>query len=134
MGWLIAAVKGGKNANIIFDDCDFESALSTTVRSSFSNQGEICLCGSRIFVQQSIYERFLAGLVERANTLTVGDPTDANTQLGALVSKEHMDKVLYYIQLAREEGGTIHCGGERQTVSIYGCSNGWFVPPTVITG
>ncbi|KAI9591006.1 aldehyde dehydrogenase domain-containing protein [Syncephalis fuscata] len=103
---------GGKNANIIFDDCDFESALSTTVRSSFSNQGEICLCGSRI------YDRFLTGLIERAKALTVGDPVEASSQLGALVSKEHMDKVLYYIQLAREEGGIIHCGGERSNIDV----------------
>ncbi|KAI8049755.1 aldehyde dehydrogenase family 8 member A1 [Syncephalis plumigaleata] len=124
---------GGKNANIIFDDCDFEVALATTVRSSFSNQGEICLCGSRIFIQRGIYDKFLASMVERAKALVVGDPVESTTQLGALVSKEHMDKVLYYIQLAREEGGTIHCGGERLAISVSGSKDGWFVAPTIIT-
>ncbi|RKP22820.1 aldehyde dehydrogenase domain-containing protein, partial [Syncephalis pseudoplumigaleata] len=124
---------GGKNANIIFDDCDFEVALSTTVRSSFSNQGEICLCGSRIFVHRGIYDRFLAGLTEQAKQLVVGDPVEKATQMGALVSREHMEKVLYYIQLAREEGGTIHCGGERAALDVCGSKEGWFVPPTIIT-
>jgi aminomuconate-semialdehyde/2-hydroxymuconate-6-semialdehyde dehydrogenase len=124
---------GGKNANIIFDDCNFETALATTMRSSFSNQGEICLCGSRIFIQRGIYDKFLAGMVERAKALVVGDPMETTTQLGALVSKEHMDKVLYYIKLAREEGGIIHCGGERLAIDVSGSKDGWFVAPTIIT-
>ncbi|RKP08341.1 Aldehyde/histidinol dehydrogenase [Thamnocephalis sphaerospora] len=127
---------GGKNANIVFADCDFDQALSTSVRSSFTNQGEVCLCGSRIFVQRAIYDRFVDALAHQAGQLKVGDPRAADTNLGALVSREHMEKVLGYIQLAREEGGRIHCGGERQSIDIQGNdggNDGWFVPPTIIT-
>ncbi|KAF9971647.1 Aldehyde dehydrogenase 8 member A1, partial [Actinomortierella ambigua] len=84
---------GGKNANIVFADCDFEQALRTSVRSSFANQGEICLCGSRIFVERPIYEKFVRGLVEEAKKLKVGDPALKETNLGALVSKDHWEKV-----------------------------------------
>jgi aminomuconate-semialdehyde/2-hydroxymuconate-6-semialdehyde dehydrogenase len=102
---------GGKNPNIIFADCDYEEMLTTTVRSSFSNQGEICLCGSRIFVERPIYERFKADFVERVAALKVGDPADPATDVGAIVSKQHFDKIMSYIELAREEGGTILTGG-----------------------
>lgn len=124
---------GGKNPNIIFADCDFEQAVSTSMLSSFSNQGEICLCGSRIFVERSIYDQFVTEFVKRTKALTVGDPTDDATRLGALVSEAHMNKVLSYIELARQEGGQILAGGER--VKLGGrCESGYFVQPTVIVG
>jgi len=102
---------GGKNPNIIFADCNYEEMLSTTVRSSFSNQGEICLCGSRIFVERPLYERFRTDFVERVKALKVGDPSDDATDVGAIVSKQHFDKIMSYIELAKTEGGTILCGG-----------------------
>ena len=124
---------GGKNPNIIFADCDFEEALRTTVMSSFANQGQICLCGSRIFVQRPIYEKFKTAFVEKTNKLKVGDPKDATTNLGALVSKEHLQKVVSYIQLAKEEGGTILTGGEQ--VHLEGeLSEGNYLRPTIIEG
>jgi aminomuconate-semialdehyde/2-hydroxymuconate-6-semialdehyde dehydrogenase len=124
---------GGKNPNIVFADCDFEQAVATTVHSSFSNQGEICLCGSRIFVERAIYSKFVDALVERTNKLLVGDPLEAATRVGALVSEVHMQKVLSYIDLARSEGGKILTGGER--VHLEGrCREGYFVSPTIIEG
>ena len=124
---------GGKNPNIIFADCDFEDALSTTVHSSFSNQGQICLCGSRIFVERPIFEKFRDAFVERTKQLKVGDPKAADTRLGAVVSEAHMQKVLDYIELAKEEGGMILCGGER--VHLDGeLANGWYISPTIIEG
>lgn len=124
---------GGKNPVLIFDDCDFDAMLGTTLRSSFSNQGEICLCGSRIFVQEGIYERFKWEFVACAKRLIVGDPLDAKTEQGALISEQHHTKVGGYIDLARKEGGTILCGGA--VVSLPGrCAKGWFFSPTVIEG
>ncbi len=123
---------GGKNPNIIFDDCNFDECVNTTIRSSFSNQGQICLCGSRVFVQRGIYERFKNALIEKANQLIVGDPlTDVN--LGAMVSETHMKKVLACIQLATEEGGTIAIGGKRKIIEGR-CKNGYFIEPTIIEG
>jgi aminomuconate-semialdehyde/2-hydroxymuconate-6-semialdehyde dehydrogenase len=124
---------GGKNPNIIFADCDFEQAVKTSVTSSFSNQGEICLCGSRILVEASVYEKFVSAFVERVKTLTVGDPLDDSNHLGALVSEAHMKKVLGYIELARQEGGSVLTGGKQ--VMLHGrCAKGYFVEPTVIVG
>lgn len=124
---------GGKNPNLIFADADFEKALSTSIQSSFSNQGEICLCGSRIFVERSIYDRFVSAFVERTRDLTVGDPLLEGTMIGALVSESHLSKIESYISLAQQEGGTILCGGER--VKVEGrCANGYFMTPAVITG
>lgn len=124
---------GGKNPNIIFADCDFENAVATSIRSSFSNQGEICLCGSRILVEQSLYDRFVNEFVKRTKALIIGDPREEKTNMGALVSEAHMNKVLSYIQLAKQEGGTILTGGNRHKVSGR-CEQGYFVEPTVITG
>jgi aminomuconate-semialdehyde/2-hydroxymuconate-6-semialdehyde dehydrogenase len=124
---------GGKNPNIIFADCDFEQAVSTSIQSSFSNQGEICLCGSRIFVEQSIYKKFVDEFVKRTKALVTGDPLANATNTGALVSEAHMNKVLAYIDLARQEGGMIETGGSRVTISGR-CAQGYFVEPTVITG
>ena len=124
---------GGKNPNIIFADCDFEQAVSTSIHSSFSNQGEICLCGSRIFVERKIYDRFVEEFVKRAKALVVGDPLEEKTKVGAMVSEAHMNKVLGYIDLAKTEGGKVITGGKQ--INIEGrCSKGYFVEPTIITG
>lgn len=120
---------GGKNPNLVFADCDFEQALAGAVRAGFSNNGQICLCGSRLYVQRPIYEKFRDALVRRVAALKVGDPLAADTDLGALVSKPHFEKVLGYIALAREEGGRILCGGE--PIQVPG-AGGWFLRPTVI--
>jgi aminomuconate-semialdehyde/2-hydroxymuconate-6-semialdehyde dehydrogenase len=124
---------GGKNPTVVFADCDLDEALATTVRSSFSNQGQICLCGSRIFVQAPLYERFKEALVARARALRVGDPLEAGTEQGALVSREHFEKVMGYIDLARREGGHVLTGGRRAEVAGR-CRDGWFVEPTLIEG
>jgi len=124
---------GGKNPNIIFADCDYEQMLAATVRSSFSNQGEICLCGSRIFVERPMYEQFKGDFLSRVAALTVGDPLDDTADVGAIVSKQHFDKILSYIELAQKEGGTILTGGKQ--VHLDGrCADGWFIEPTVIEG
>lgn len=124
---------GGKNPNIIFADCDYEKALKTSVLSSFSNQGQICLCGSRIFIQKEIYEKFKNDFVTKVKALKVGDPLEDDSRVGALVSKPHMEKVLGHIEIAKEEGGNILCGGEQ--VKVDGrCENGYFIAPTVIEG
>ncbi len=138
---------GGKNPNIIFADCNYDEMLETTVRSSFSNQGQICLCGSRIFIERPIYERFKTDFVERVKKLKIGDPLDEKTNVGAVVSKQHLEKVLSYIELAKEEGGKILTGGNSLDLSNENYkldeSNpkskiqnpklaGWFIEPTVI--
>lgn len=124
---------GGKNPNILFNDCDFEQAINTSIHSSFSNQGEICLCGSRILVERGLYDRFVKEFVKRTKELTVGDPLEEDTRVGALVSEAHMNKVLAYIELAKREGGVVQTGGQR-TVIKGRCEGGYFVAPTVITG
>ncbi len=124
---------GGKNPTIIFADCDFDEMLETVLRSAFSNQGEICLCGSRIFIERALYDRFRDAFTGRVRALSVGDPLDDATGQGAIVSEQHMEKVLGYVDLAREEGGTVLCGGERVQVEDR-CSEGWFIAPTVIEG
>lgn len=121
---------GGKNPNIIFEDCAYEDMLDTTVRSSFANQGQICLCGSRIFVQSSIYDRFKRDFVARVEALKVGHPSDSKTDIGALVSKTHLEKVMRYVQVAHEEQSTILCGGNR--VEVNGYEDGYYMEPTVI--
>lgn len=120
---------GGKNPNIIFADCNYEEMLNTTLLSSFSNQGEICLCGSRIFVEKSIYEKFKNDFVERTQKLIIGNPKSAETNIGAIVSKQHFEKILSYIELAKEESGKILCGGK--SVKVEGL-NGYFIEPTII--
>lgn len=122
---------GGKNPTIIFADCNYEEMLETTVKSSFTNQGEICLCGSRILVEKSIYEKFRNDFVEKVKQLRVGDPLLEDSKIGAIVSKQHFDKIMYHISLAMNEGGNILCGGK--AVNVPGrCSEGWFIAPTVI--
>ena len=123
---------GGKNPNVIFADCDFDKMLRTTLQSSFANQGQICLCGSRILVERPLYDRFVAAFVDKVKALKVGRPDDPATQVGAVVSKDHQAKILHYIQLAQEEGGTVECGG--QALYPEGAEGGFYVAPTVITG
>jgi len=124
---------GGKNPNIIFADCNFENAIKTSLNSSFSNQGEICLCGSRMFIEKSIYEKFKTEFVAKTKAMKVGNPADDANKLGAIVSKQHFEKILSYIELAKKEGGKILCGGN--AVNPGGeFSNGWFIEPTVIEG
>ena len=124
---------GGKNANLIFADCDFEDMLRTTLRSSFSNQGQICLCGSRILVEHSIYEKFKKAFVKKVSAMKVGDPALPETRMGAVVSASHKEKILEYIAIAREEGGNVLCGGN--AINKKGnLSGGYYVEPTVIEG
>ncbi|MCC6661222.1 MAG: aldehyde dehydrogenase [Phycisphaerales bacterium] len=127
---------GGKNPYLVFADADMGAALDTAVRAAFSNQGQICLCGSRMLIERPAYDRFLTGLVERAKSLRIGDPLDPATQHGAITSRVQLDKIDSYVRLARELGGTIHCGGtpvdpawlpERSRA-------GFFYSPTVISG
>jgi len=124
---------GGKNPNIIFADCDFEEMLTTTVRSSFANQGQICLCGSRIFIERPIYEKFKTAFVEKVSRMKNLAPSDPNSKQGAVVSKGHMEKVLSYVDLAKEEGGTILTGGKRVILPEPN-NEGFFIEPTVIEG
>lgn len=123
---------GGKNPNIIFEDADIEKAIKTTVNTSFLNQGEICLCGSRLLVHESLYNKVKEEMVKRAKSLVVGDPQDENTRVGAIVSKPHYEKVLSYIELAKQEGGRVIAGGE--ALHPEGFESGWFIAPTVIEG
>ena len=124
---------GGKNPNIIFADCDWSKMMKTTIQSSFSNQGQICLCGSRILVEESVYDKFKSEFVSEVRKLKVGDPLDESSKQGALVSKAHYEKVKSAIEKAKEEGGVILCGGN--SVQPEGrCANGYFIEPTVIEG
>ncbi len=129
----LALEMGGKNPNILFADADLDEALATSVRSAFENQGEICLCGSRIFVERSLYPTFVERFVAAAKQLKVGDPLEPDTQQGALISRRHLDKVAGYLQLAREEGGKLLSGGGTPTSLPARCKNGYFLQPTVIT-
>jgi len=124
---------GGKNPNLIFADCDYEKMLDTTVRSSFNNQGQICLCGSRIYVEKSIYPRFKKDFVERVKNLSVGNPSDPANNLGAVVSKIHFEKVLSCIELAKSEGGQILAGGTALEIAPP-FDKGWYIAPTIIEG
>lgn len=124
---------GGKNPNIVFADADFNLALEMAVKASFSNQGQICLCGSRLFVERPIYAKFKAAFVEKTKALKVGNPKEADSNLGAVVSESHMNNVLNRIEQAKQEGGTVLCGGER--VILEGdLETGFYVAPTIIEG
>ena len=124
---------GGKNPNIIFADCDFEKTLNRTLDSSFDNQGQICLCGSRIFIEKPLYEKFKKAFIEKVSQMKVGSPYDKDSRIGALVSKPHMEKVLSYVELAKEEGGTVLTGGKQ--IKLEGeYADGWYVQPTIIEG
>ncbi len=121
---------GGKNPNLIFADCNYDKMLSITIKSSFANQGQICLCGSRIFVEKSIYSKFKKDFISKVKELKVGNPFEEDTTIGALVSKPHLEKVRSYIDIAKEEGSKILCGGN--TVTVKGSENGYYLEPTVI--
>lgn len=124
---------GGKNPNIIFADCDWEKMMRTTLSSSFANQGQICLCGSRILIESSVYEKFKTEFVARVQKMNVGDPLLETSKQGAVVSKPHFEKVMGCIELAKQEGGIILCGGK--AVQPEGrCAGGYFIEPTVIEG
>lgn len=124
---------GGKNPNVVFADCDFDRMLATTLRSSFQNQGQICLCGSRILVERSLHDRFVEAFVDQTRALVVGDPRDEKSLLGAVVSQPHQQKILAAIRKAKSDGAQVLCGGD--AVQVPGrCQNGWFVAPTVLAG
>lgn len=125
---------GGKNPNIIFADADMGEALKSSLRSSFSNQGQICLSGSRIFVEEKAYPDFVDRLVAEAKKLKVGDPLETSSDQGALVSKAQFEKVRYYVDLAEKEGGKILCGGKSPRFVNRRCKKGYFFEPTVIVG
>jgi aminomuconate-semialdehyde/2-hydroxymuconate-6-semialdehyde dehydrogenase len=130
----VALELGGKNPNIVFADADMEQAIPGSVRAAFTNQGQVCLCGSRIFVEESAYPGFVDRFVAEVKQLRVGDPLDDGTAQGALVSKGHLEKVISYIALAREEGGEILTGGGPPERIVERCRDGYFVEPTVAVG
>ncbi|MBP6398917.1 MAG: aldehyde dehydrogenase [Saprospiraceae bacterium] len=121
---------GGKNPILIFDDCNYDKMLHTVIRSSFVNQGQICLCGSRIFVQKGIYDKFKSDLISLSNQMEIGDPLLETSRIGAIVSKPHYEKILNHIEIAKKEGGQILCGGH--AVFPKGFEDGWFIAPTII--
>jgi aminomuconate-semialdehyde/2-hydroxymuconate-6-semialdehyde dehydrogenase len=123
---------GGKNASLVFADADFEAALAGTLRSVFSNCGQVCLCSERVYVERPLFERFVAALTERARGLKIGGPYEG-ADLGPLISRAHRDKVLSYYRLARAEEGEILCGGG---VPQFGDERdrGAFIEPTIVRG
>lgn len=123
---------GGKNASIVFSDCDMEATVSGVVRAGFLNQGQVCLCGSRVLVEDSIYEQFRDHFVDAVKSMQIGDPSDEGTDLGALISSEHLDKVSSYVELAKKEGGILLTGGQPCLAPEFEHGN-WMVP-TVIEG
>lgn len=124
---------GGKNPNIIFADADLEAAIAGSVRSSFANQGQVCLCGSRVFVERSIYHDFVDRFVGKVGQLKQGDPLDEKTEQGAIVSQTQLDKVKFYVDLAQKEGGKVVLGGKAPESINDRCRAGYFFPPTVLT-
>jgi aminomuconate-semialdehyde/2-hydroxymuconate-6-semialdehyde dehydrogenase len=124
---------GGKNPNIVFADADLDAAIAGSVRSSFANQGQVCLCGSRVFVERSVYKNFVDRFIEKAAELKQGDPLEEKTEQGAIVSKTQLDKVKFYVNLAQKEGGKIALGGKAPDSISDRCRDGYFFPPTVLT-
>ena len=124
---------GGKNPNIIFADADLDAAIAGSVRSSFANQGQVCLCGSRVFVEKPIYKQFVDRFIEKVSQLKQGDPLDEKTEQGAIVNKPQLDKVKFYVDLAQKEGGKIALGGQTPPPPNERTRDGYFFPPTVIT-
>lgn len=122
---------GGKSADIFFDDCDWDMALDGAQLGILFNQGQVCCAGSRIFVQEGIYDKFAAALTDAFNKVTVGDPLDPETQMGSQIDGKQLEKILKYMDIAKEEGATIACGGKRYTEN--GCDKGFFMQPTLIT-
>ncbi len=130
----VALELGGKNPNIIFADADFDEVIPGSLRSSFANQGQVCLCGSRVFVERQRYDEFVDRFVAATRKLKIGDPLEESTDHGAQVSQAQLDKVKYYVELAKDEGGEILCGGRQPEAVSERCKNGYFFEPTVITG
>ena len=124
---------GGKNPNIIFADADLDAAIAGSVRSSFANQGQICLCGSRVFVERSAYKDFVDRFIDTASQLKMGDPLNEKTEQGAIVNTAQLDKVKFYVDLAQKEGGKIALGGSAPQSPNERCRDGYFFQPTVIT-
>ncbi len=124
---------GGKNPFIVFADCDLERAVDTACRAAFSNQGQICLCGSRIYVEEAIYDDFVAALITRMNQLTIGDPSNPKVDFGALVSAQHKTKVQSYLDLAKSEGGELLSATGHLDLPKR-CQQGYFLKPTLVTG
>jgi len=125
---------GGKNPALVFADCDLNATVEGVVRAAYTNQGQVCMCGSRILVEAPVYDAFRERFVERVRALKVGDPLEADTDQGALVSARHREKVLGYVELARAEGGRLLCGGEAFVPDSARCREGWFVSPAVVEG
>jgi len=125
---------GGKNPNIVFADADLDAAIAGSVRSSFANQGQICLCGSRVFVERSVYKDFVDRFIEKTSKLKVGDPLDDKTDQGAIVNEAQLDKIKFYVDLAQKEGGEIALGGSAPESINERCQSGYFFQPTVVTG
>jgi aminomuconate-semialdehyde/2-hydroxymuconate-6-semialdehyde dehydrogenase len=125
---------GGKNPNIVFADADLDAAIAGSVRSSFANQGQICLCGSRVFVERSAYKDFVEQFIDKASRLKMGDPLDEKTEQGAIVNKTQLEKIKFYVDLAQQEGGKVTLGGSAPNPPNERCRDGYFFPPTVITG
>ena len=125
---------GGKNPNIVFADADLDAAIAGSVRSSFANQGQVCLCGSRVFVERTAYDDFVDRFLAKTSKLKSGDPLDDQTEQGAIVSKTQLDKVKFYVDLAQKEGGQIALGGKAPEPINDRCRDGYFFRPTVITG
>ena len=121
---------GGKSANIYFDDCKWDMAIDGLQLGILFNQGQVCCAGSRVFVQEGIYDKFVAAAVDAFNKVTVGNPLDPNTQMGAQVDQGQLRKILSYVELAKEEGATVACGGEAYTEGA--CAKGCFMKPTLI--
>ena len=125
---------GGKNPNVVFADADLEAAIAGSVRSSFANQGQICLCGSRVFVERSAYKEFVERFIDKVSKLKLGDPLDEKTDQGAIVNKTQLDKIKFYVDLAQQEGGKLALGGSAPEPPNDRCREGYFFQPTVITG
>jgi aminomuconate-semialdehyde/2-hydroxymuconate-6-semialdehyde dehydrogenase len=125
---------GGKNPNVVFADADLEAAIGGSVRSSFANQGQICLCGSRVFVERSVYKEFVERFIDNVSKLKLGDPLDETTDQGAIVNKTQLDKIKFYVDLAQKEGGELVLGGSAPEPPNDRCREGYFFQPTVITG
>ena len=123
---------GGKSANIVLDDADIEKALDGAQLGILFNQGQVCCAGSRIFVQEGIYDEFVEKIKDRFNKLKIGDPLNPETQMGSQIDEKQAEKIIKYIEIAKKEGGEVLVGGERYTENS--CDKGAFVKPTLITG
>jgi aminomuconate-semialdehyde/2-hydroxymuconate-6-semialdehyde dehydrogenase len=128
----VSAEMGGKSANIVFDDADLDIAVPMSIRAIFGGNGQVCLSGSRLLVQNGIMDEFLDRFVDAAQKLTIGDPKDPGTVVGPLIEKQHLEKVHAYVELAQDEGGKVLTGGRRLTDDAH--AQGFYYPPTVITG